>query len=194
MAASWLWVAARGSLCRARVGVTPAGLHEGIERVYVAVLPAGRRFFVGCALGHVGCEAEARKRPRSNSEEETRPSSARETGRPGRTKKQEPPPRGLEHPGTRGGGRPGLDHPGGNRQQGPRSWKRGQEGEAVEKQRSGVEDKAEEKRRNQDQDKAQVMQRCTQVDEHVGMTWSSQGNEAEEKQRSSKEEEREEKQ
>ena len=38
----------------------------------------------------------------------------------GRTKKQEPPPPGLEHPGTNGGGRPGLDHPWQNKQQEPR--------------------------------------------------------------------------
>ena len=34
--------------------------------------------------------------------------------------------------------------------------------------------------RNQNEDKAQVMQRCTQVDEDVGMRWSSQEGEAEE--------------
>ena len=70
-------------------------------------------------------ETEAWKRLRSNSEEETRPSSTRETerpglDRPGRTKKQEPPPPGLEHPGTRGRGCPGLELLGQNKQQEPR--------------------------------------------------------------------------
>ena len=55
MVASWLQVAARGSRCRVCVGVTPTGLYEGIERVFVAVVPAGRRFSVGCALGRVQC-------------------------------------------------------------------------------------------------------------------------------------------
>ena len=43
-----------------------------------------------------------------------------------------------------------------------------------------MEDEAEERKRNQDEDKALVMQRCTQVDEDVGMRWSSQEDEAEE--------------
>ena len=60
-------------------------------------------------------------RPWSDTEGEARPSSARETGRPGLdrpggTKQQEPPPPGLQHPGTTGGGRPGQDHPGRNKQ------------------------------------------------------------------------------
>ena len=36
-----------------------AGLHEGVERVSVAVVPAGRCSPVGCALGHVGCGCPA---------------------------------------------------------------------------------------------------------------------------------------
>ena len=55
MVALWLRMAARSSRCWVRVGVTPAGLHEGIERVFVAVVPAGRRSPVGCAFGHVQC-------------------------------------------------------------------------------------------------------------------------------------------
>ena len=50
-------------------------------------------------------------RPRGDTEGKTRPSSARETGRPGLdrpgwVKQKEPPPPGKEHPGTSGGGRP----------------------------------------------------------------------------------------
>ena len=55
MVASWLRMAARCSRCWVPVGVTPAGLHDGIERVFIAVLPAGRRSPVSCAFGHVGC-------------------------------------------------------------------------------------------------------------------------------------------
>ena len=55
MAALWLRVAAQGSRCRVRVGVTPAGLHEGIERVFVAVVSAGQCLPVGCPLRRVGC-------------------------------------------------------------------------------------------------------------------------------------------
>ena len=50
-------------------------------------------------------------RLRGDTKGKTRPSSARETGRPGLdrpgwVKQQEPPPPGLEHPVTSGGGRP----------------------------------------------------------------------------------------
>ena len=50
-------------------------------------------------------------RPRGDTRGKTRPSSARETRRPGLdrpgwVKQQEPPPPGMEHPGTSGGGRP----------------------------------------------------------------------------------------
>ena len=55
MVVSWLLMAARGSRCWVRVGDTPAGLHEGVERVFVTVVPAGRCSPVGCALWHVGC-------------------------------------------------------------------------------------------------------------------------------------------
>ena len=55
MVTPWVLADARGSRCWVRVGVTSASLHEGIKRVFVAVVPAGRRFPVGCALGRVGC-------------------------------------------------------------------------------------------------------------------------------------------
>ena len=50
-------------------------------------------------------------RPRGDTEGKMRPSSARETGRPGLdrpgwVKQQEPPPPGFEHPGTSGGESP----------------------------------------------------------------------------------------
>ena len=50
-------------------------------------------------------------RPRGDTKGKTRPSNARETGRPGldrsgRVKQQEPPPPGMEHQGTSGRGRP----------------------------------------------------------------------------------------
>ena len=54
MVTLWLRVAARGSRYRIRVGVTPAGLNEGIERVFVAVVPSGRRFPVGCGCPGFG--------------------------------------------------------------------------------------------------------------------------------------------
>ena len=41
MVASWLLVDAWCRQCWDRVGVTHAGLHEGIERVVVAVVSAG---------------------------------------------------------------------------------------------------------------------------------------------------------
>ena len=54
-AALWLRMAAPGSQCWVLVGVTPARLHEGIGRVFVAVVPTGRQYPVGCAFWHVGC-------------------------------------------------------------------------------------------------------------------------------------------
>ena len=54
MVASWLRADTQIRRCFVRSGVTPAGLHEGIKRVFVAVVPAWRRFPVGCALGRVG--------------------------------------------------------------------------------------------------------------------------------------------
>ena len=48
------------------------------------------------------------------------------------------------------------------------------------RQRSRVEDEAEEMQANQEEGKAQVMERCTQVNEDVGMRWSSREEEAEE--------------
>ena len=56
MVASLLWADAWCGVVRwDRVGVTHAGLHEGIERVFVAVVFAGRRFPAGRALRRVGC-------------------------------------------------------------------------------------------------------------------------------------------
>ena len=55
MVVSWLWVAARGNGRWVRVVGTPAGIPEGVERVFVAGVSAGRRSIVGRALEHVGC-------------------------------------------------------------------------------------------------------------------------------------------
>ena len=61
MGASGLRAAARGIRRRVRAEVTHAGFHEDIERVLVAVLPAGRRFPVGCALGLVRFRTSRRR-------------------------------------------------------------------------------------------------------------------------------------
>ena len=55
MVASWLWAHARARRRWDRVKVTHAGLHEGIERVFVAVVSAGQRYPAGRVLGRVGC-------------------------------------------------------------------------------------------------------------------------------------------
>ena len=54
MVASWLLVAAWGSRRCVGWGVAPAGRHEGVERLIIAGVSAGRRPLVGCALGCVG--------------------------------------------------------------------------------------------------------------------------------------------
>ena len=41
MVACWLRVAARGSWCRVRVDVTPAGRHEGTERFFLSAARLG---------------------------------------------------------------------------------------------------------------------------------------------------------
>ena len=53
--AAWLRADTRGRRRWDRGGVTHAGLYEGIEGVFVAVVSTGRRFPVSCALGRVGC-------------------------------------------------------------------------------------------------------------------------------------------
>ena len=79
--------------------------------------------------------------------------------RPGWAKQQEPPPPGLEHPGTSGGGRPpDWNIRGGTSSRRHGELRRGHEDEAVEMQQSRVEDEAGEKRRKQDEDKAKVTQ------------------------------------
>ena len=55
MVPSWLRVATRGSWCCVSVWVTPAVLHEGIKRDFVAFVPAVQHSFFGCAFGHVRC-------------------------------------------------------------------------------------------------------------------------------------------
>ena len=55
MVALWLQVAARGSPRWVCLGGIPAGLHEGVKRVFAAGVSAGRLPPVGCALGRVGC-------------------------------------------------------------------------------------------------------------------------------------------
>ena len=55
MVASWLRADAWRRRRWVRMGVTHAGLHEGIERVVVAVVSTERRFPAGRTLGRVGC-------------------------------------------------------------------------------------------------------------------------------------------
>ena len=79
--------------------------------------------------------------------------------RPGLAKQQAPPPPGLEHPGTSGGGCPqDWNIRGGTSNRRQREPQRGHENEAEEMQQSRVEDEAGEKQRRQDEDKAKVTQ------------------------------------
>ena len=59
MVALWLRADARGSWSLVRVEVNPAGLHEGIERVFVAVVPACNVFLSAALRGVSGVFSRA---------------------------------------------------------------------------------------------------------------------------------------